>query len=67
MSTKLPEDYPLVLTAEHVAEILGISKRHAYEIMERRDFPLIRVGRLKRVTRDAFFAWLDEVQRQNAS
>lgn len=52
------DDYPLVLTAKHVAEILGISKRKAYEVMEERGFPLVRIGRAKRVGRDAFFEWL---------
>jgi len=54
------EDYPLVLHAHHLAEIIGVSKRIAYEIMERTGFPLIRIGRCKRVSRDAFFKWLNE-------
>lgn len=49
--------YPIVLKAEHISEILGCSKRVAYEIMEQQDFPLVRMGRLKRVGRDAFFEW----------
>ncbi|SMO54433.1 helix-turn-helix domain-containing protein [Melghirimyces algeriensis] len=53
------EDYPLILKAEHVAEILGISKRKAYEVMDYTDFPLVRVGRSKRVGRDAFFKWIE--------
>lgn len=51
------EDYPLILKAEHIAEIIGCSKRIAYEIMEQKDFPLVRMGRLKRVGREAFFEW----------
>ncbi|WP_409297704.1 helix-turn-helix domain-containing protein [Peribacillus sp. SCS-26] len=51
-------DYPVILTAEHVAEILNISKQVAYEVMERKGFPLIRVGRFKRVQRESFFSWL---------
>ncbi len=45
------EDYPLILKAEHVAEILGISKRKAYEVMDYTNFPLVRIGRSKRVGR----------------
>jgi excisionase family DNA binding protein len=52
--------YPTILTADHVAEILGISLRMGYELMERKDFPLIRIGRLKRVNRDEFFKWLNQ-------
>lgn len=52
--------YPVVLEVDHVAEILGVSKRIAHEIMNAPGFPLIRLGeRLKRVQREAFFAWLD--------
>ncbi|SDX46200.1 hypothetical protein SAMN05444487_11859 [Marininema mesophilum] len=54
-----PEDYPLILKAGHVAEILGISKRRAYEVMNYSHFPLVRVGRSKRVGRDAFFRWVE--------
>lgn len=56
---KTVQDYPLILTADHIAEILGVSKRIAYEVMEHKGFPLVRVGRLKRVNRDAFFKWIE--------
>jgi excisionase family DNA binding protein len=53
------EQYPLILNAAHIAEIMGVSKRIAYEIMEYKGFPLVRVGRLKRVNKESFFNWLD--------
>jgi hypothetical protein len=52
------EDYPIILTAAHIAEIMHISKTIAYEVMEYKGFPLIRIGRCKRVNRDEFFKWL---------
>jgi excisionase family DNA binding protein len=48
----------ILLTASEVAEHLGISKRVAYELMERKDFPLIRVRRSKRVNKTEFEEWL---------
>jgi excisionase family DNA binding protein len=54
-----PNDYPVVLDSRNIAEILGVSRTYAYEIMERKSFPLIRVGSMKRVQRDSFFNWLD--------
>jgi len=54
------QDYPIMLTAKEVAEILGITHRHAYEVMEEKGFPLVRIGRLKRVHRDMFFKWLEQ-------
>jgi hypothetical protein len=60
LSTNLDKDgYPVVLKASHIAEIVGISKRLAYELMERKDFPLIRLGRMKRANRDEFFKWFE--------
>lgn len=62
---KNKEDYPMILEAKHIQEILGVSKPTAYELMERPDFPLIRIGRLKRVTREGFFHWLSEQQSRS--
>ena len=52
------DSYPIVLTAIEICKILKISKPTAYELMDRNDFPLIRIGRCKRVLRDEFFLWL---------
>lgn len=52
------EAYPMILTAEHIAEILMVSKPTAYELMDQTSFPLIRIGRSKRVLKDKFFNWL---------
>lgn len=70
MENKFKEklDYPLVLSAKEVAEILGVSKRVAYEVMDYKGFPLIRINGAKgtkRVQRDAFFNWLDNFQQAN--
>ena len=56
------EDYPIILTAVHLSEILMVSKSTAYELMEQKTFPLIKLGRSKRVLRDAFFNWLTQEQ-----
>ena len=39
------DPYPIVLTAIEISEILNISKPTAYELMNRHDFPLIKIGR----------------------
>ena len=54
------EDLPLVLNAEIIADILGCSKLSVYELMKQKDFPVVRIGRLKKVSRDAFFKWMDQ-------
>lgn len=54
------KDYPIVLTAVEISQILGVSKRVAYEIMDMPGFPLIRIRRSKRANREDFFHWLDK-------
>lgn len=51
--------FPMVLTATDISEILKISKPSAYELMKRDDFPLIKIGRCKRVLKEQFFVWLN--------
>lgn len=62
---KSSEDYPMILEAKHIQEILGVSKPTAYELMEGADFPLIRIGRLKRVMKEEFFLWLAQQQAKS--
>lgn len=65
MKTSIQE-YPLVLTAKEVSEILSISLRRAYELMDENDFPLVRFSRSKRVLRDAFCKWMISKQNENS-
>lgn len=58
MLLKAKEDYPLILTAQLISEILAVSKPTAYELMEQPSFPLIRIGISKRVLNHEFFNWL---------
>lgn len=51
---------PPVLKASDVAKFLNISSRYAYEIMERTDFPTLKLGRSKRVMRDDFLIWVNK-------
>ena len=53
-------DLPLMLTAVEISQILGVSKRVAYEIMDGSDFPLIKIRRSKRVNIEDFFNWLEK-------
>lgn len=65
---KRREDYPLVLKAKHIAEIMGVSLPTAYEYMRHTDFPLLDLpGAVKRVGREQFFEWLDRKHRGSSS
>lgn len=47
-----------VLRVEDICEFLDISTNKGYELMNSPDFPLIELGGIKRVRREAFFNWL---------
>jgi hypothetical protein len=52
------EELPIILNAKNISEIMGVSLKTAYELMNDKNFPLIRVGKIKRVEREKFFVWL---------
>lgn len=47
-------------STKEVAKCLGCSLPTAREIMRRKDFPLIKVGKNLKVERSAFIAWASE-------
>ena len=58
-------NYPDVLTAKQLEEILHISRAGAYNLMNRPDFPTLHVGRRKLVAKDKLLDWMDSnTQRQ---
>lgn len=56
----------LTLTVPDIQQALGVSKNTAYELVNRADFPKLRVGKRILIPRDAFIRWL-EAQTENAS
>lgn len=57
---KTYEELPLFLNADTVAQVLGIAKSSAYELMHEKDFPAIRVGNRMLVEKSKFKAWANE-------
>lgn len=57
---KSTEKDPVFYTSKDVARIMGCSIPTANEIMHRRDFPLITVGRKLKVYKAAFEKWAME-------
>jgi excisionase family DNA binding protein len=49
-----------LLRVEEVARLLGIGRTKAFEMVARRELPVIRMGRLVRVPRAALDAWIAE-------
>ena len=50
----------LTYDAGEIAEILGISKSKAYDLLHREDFPTLRIGKRLLVVRSNFDTWLEE-------
>ena len=53
-------DLPLTLSAPEVAEVLGISRAAAYELVRSKGFPHMKIGTRILVPKDKFIAWIDE-------
>ncbi len=53
-------ELPEILTMKQVQEFLGLSKPKTYELAHIADFPVIRFGRVLRVSRESLLSWLDK-------
>lgn len=52
------EELPLMLSVIQVAEVLGISKTSAYELVHSDDFPSISIGKRLIIPKDKFIEWI---------
>ena len=57
---KTRADVPMVMTVMDVANLLGISRASAYELVREKDFPKLKAvyGRII-IPKENFFEWLD--------
>ncbi|MDE6833438.1 MAG: helix-turn-helix domain-containing protein [Ruminococcus sp.] len=53
------DELPLTLTAKDVAGYLSISLTSGYNLMNSKGFPVLKLGKQLRVTRDNFLNWLN--------
>ena len=54
------DELPLILNAETIKNVLGISISSAYELMHEKDFPSIKIGSRIIVPKDKFREWIDK-------
>ena len=54
------DELPLFLNAQHLSSVLGIGRASAYELMDEKGFPTLRVGGRKVVSKEAFIKWVSE-------
>ena len=50
---------PLILDVTDIQHIMGISRASAYELVHTPGFPAVRSSRLVKISKKAFFNWLD--------
>ena len=59
MSNEIFADLPDVITAEQLASALQISKSGAYALLNRSDFPTLRIGGRQMVMKKNLLEWLN--------
>ena len=61
---KTKEEMPLFLTVLDVANLLGISRASAYELVRQENFPKLKIVQGRTIIpRDRLLEWLDEQTR----
>ena len=61
---KTKEEMPLFLTVMDVANLLGISRASAYELVRQENFPKLKIVQGRTIIpRDRLLEWLDEQKR----
>ena len=61
---KSKEELPMFLTAMDVANLLGISRASAYELVREDDFPKLKIVQGRTIIpRDRLLEWLDDQTR----
>lgn len=58
------EQLPITLSANQVAQVLGISRANAYTLMHSKGFPTIQIGKRMVVPKNKLMEWME---RQTAS
>lgn len=58
------KELPQILTAKHIAQYLGISRRRVYELLQMSEdaggIRFFQIGLSKRVDKDDFFNWIEK-------
>lgn len=57
------DELPLMLSVPDVADVLGIGRANAYELVRSEGFPALKIGNRIIVPKDEFISW---IKRQTA-
>ena len=53
------DEMPMFINADLLAELFGVSRASAYELMRERNFPSFRIGKRILVSRENLIAWVE--------
>lgn len=53
------EQLPITLSANQVAQVLGISRANAYTLMHSKGFPTIQIGKRMVVPKNKLIEWME--------
>ena len=53
------EELPEVMEAKDIQQFLKISRNTAYDLIKRKEFPTLKIGRLLRIRKESFLEWFD--------
>ena len=56
------ENLPMMLSANGI-QTMGFTRTMAYNILNREDVPVVKIGSRKFIQRDKFFDWLDSREK----
>lgn len=56
------ETLPMMLSANDI-QTMGFTRTMAYNILNRDDVPVVKIGSRKFIQRDKFFGWLDSREK----
>ena len=59
MNQTLYDTLPPILTAKDLSNFLHISRASSYNLFNAKDFPTLKIGRSKRVTREHLIDWMN--------
>jgi excisionase family DNA binding protein len=58
------DDLPNVLDVCDIQEFLGLSKTKAYDLVNSKDFHVVKIGRLFKIPKESFSNWFLGQQRR---
>ncbi len=53
------DQLPITLNAEQLAQVLGISRGNAYNLMHAKGFPTLKIGKRMVVQKDKLIQWME--------